>query len=232
MSTQSVTELASPATKGTPLHGLSPAADPRSFQIRRSMYSYDFESLTGDRKFFGRNSTLDPDKPDLLLYPGTDHSGSILAACRFKHLSRDIQLCIGDPTTDSGANVNWEKLVKSSLLKTQYAWETSTAKIHSEDGSYRPLMWKKTQSIATEDSKGEQTGPRNFKLVDEKTDEILALFTSARTWAKCGTLEIRADYGEKFDLIVMIACIALFEKAHRNSITAGGSSFGAGSGGV
>lgn len=232
MSTQSVTELASPATKGTPLHGISTAADPRSFQIRRSMYSYDFESSTDDRKFFGRNSTLDPDKPDLLLYPGTDHQGPILAACRFKHLSRDIQICVGDPTTDGGANVNWEKLVKSSLLKTQYTWETRSTEPHTESGSGRALMWKKTQSIPAEDSKGEQTGPRNFKLIDEETDEILALFTSARTWANCGTLEIRANHGEAFDLMVMIACIALFEKAHRNSITAGGSSFGAGSGGV
>ena len=59
--------------------------------------------------------------------------------------------------------------------------------------------------------------------MDDETGDILAVFTSAQSWTRCGRLEIRADFGEAFDLMVMLCTIALYEKAYRSSVTGGGA---------
>jgi hypothetical protein len=74
---------------------------------------------------------------------------------------------------------------------------------------------------------------RNYKLVDEATDRLVAVFTSS-LWGgkKSGKLEIYANYGQEFELMVIITALALYEKQRRrdSSSSAGGGGGGDGGG--
>lgn len=69
---------------------------------------------------------------------------------------------------------------------------------------------------------------RNYKLVDVLTGELVAVFTRERPISKCGTLQIKAEFGERFDTMTILSCLSLYEKARRRDRAAGGGGGGGG----
>jgi hypothetical protein len=47
---------------------------------------------------------------------------------------------------------------------------------------------------------------RNFKLVDERTGQLVAVFTREKSMSKCGRLQIKGEYGENSERMVLISC--------------------------
>lgn len=71
---------------------------------------------------------------------------------------------------------------------------------------------------------------RNFKLVEESTGQVVAVFNSEISFSKCGVLEVKADYGEAFDIMVVNSYVGLYERARRRNNRAAGGGGGGGGG--
>ena len=90
-------------------------------------------------------------------------------------------------------------------------------------------MWKRTRHVGVDESKP-RLSSRNFKLVDERTNEVVAVFTSDLSLNKCGRMQIRADFGESFDTMVLLSYVSIYEKARRRERSSGGGGGGGGGG--
>lgn len=79
-------------------------------------------------------------------------------------------------------------------------------------GEMRSLAWKRTRSL------GRHSSPYgNTKLVDEQSQEVLAVFSDSRSLVT-GRLELHADYGEAFDRMALLTGLTVREK-HRRQTT-------------
>ncbi|KAM0439607.1 hypothetical protein ACHAPT_000699 [Fusarium lateritium] len=208
-----------------------PAESSRRFQIDRGAFSkhYDVKPISEGSSFYVDVSSFTPGKPDLTLHRGASKDGPIVASCHLPKFSGDLKIGLaGLAGPDSMA---WEDITRESVLKaSEYRWQTAIPDIATSGN--RVLFWKRTHSVGVSGMSPSSLSVRNFKLVDEQTGDILAVFTSDRTLSGCGVLEIRANHGEQFDVSVLISCIGLYEKARRRSqrSSAGGAGGGGGSG--
>ncbi|KAJ3522779.1 hypothetical protein NM208_g12714 [Fusarium decemcellulare] len=185
------------------------AGPPRLFQIDRTSF------------ILRRRLVIHTGKPDLTLHKGGSTNDPVVAACHLPKFSGGLKFGLASP---AGPDLmNWEELTRQSLLTTsEYRWETEHV------SGPRALLWKRTHSVGVSGSSPSTLSVRNWKLVDEKTGDILAVFTSDRTLSKCGDLEVRANHGEQFDQRVLITCLGLYEKAKRRSRNSGAGSGGGG----
>lgn len=71
----------------------------------------------------------------------------------------------------------------------------------------------------------------NYKMIDEQTEEVIAVFISSshKSFEKEGKLEIYVNYGQEFDVLVLIAVLALVER-HRRARQCANSGGGGGGG--
>ena len=189
------------------------------YHIAHSVWRHDYE-ITGSHAFHVDNSTLRPGKPDLTFHAGPDTNAPVAGVCKFRHFSSDTEIGLGDPTTP---RISWESMSRESLRKVKY-----TFSMNFGDRRQRRFTWKKTSSLG-----GSHSG--NLKLVEEPSGSVVAVFSSGGSFSKrTGQLDIYANYGERFSLMVLITGIALREKLRRasnNAAASGGSAGAAGAGG-
>lgn len=104
--------------------------------------------------------------------------------------------------------------------------------LHSEYGvERRAFIWKSTHSVGVGDTKPSMFSWRNYKLVDEATDRLVAVFTNSLWgYTKSGKLEIYANYGQEFELMVIVTALALFERQRRRDHRSSGGGGGGGGG--
>ncbi|GFF42823.1 hypothetical protein IFM46972_07001 [Aspergillus udagawae] len=203
----------------------------RLYHIYNTLFRHDYNVHNANKEqlYHVHNSTWTPKKPDLSVHAGTSAEAPVLAVCKFLHFSRHLVVGLGNPETPN--SVDWEDLVSLSHLHARYRFQMS---LNSEYGvERRAFIWKSTHSVGIGDTNPSKFSWRNYKLVDEATDRLVAVFTSS-IWGckKSGKLEIYANYGENFDLMVIITALALYEKQRRrdNRSSSGGGG-GAGGGG-
>ncbi|PWY77099.1 C6 zinc finger domain protein [Aspergillus heteromorphus CBS 117.55] len=174
------------------------------------------------------NSSLWPKKPDLAVHAGADKTAPTVAVCKFLHFSRDIRVGLGDP--DDVNRINYEDLVAQDHTHAKYRWHMPEPSGHGRQR--RSFLWTRTHSVGVEKSKVHKLSNRNFKLTDEQTGRIVALFTSAiLKFKQTGKLQVYVDYGQQFDLMALITLLALYEKARRRRQAASSSGGGGGGGG-
>ncbi|KAJ5144692.1 hypothetical protein N7448_002084 [Penicillium atrosanguineum] len=110
---------------------------------------------------------------------------------------------------------------RESLRKVQYAF-----RLNCGDGRQHRFTWKKTSSLG-----GSHSG--NLKLVDESSGNVVAVFSSGGSFSKrTGQLDVYANYGERFSIMVLISGIALREKLRRENNAAASAGASAGSAGA
>ncbi|CAG8030818.1 unnamed protein product [Penicillium salamii] len=190
----------------------------RVFQITKGLMDrhYKINSLNDQPLFYGDISLFTPNKPDLTLHVGSSTQGPVVAVSNFLKLSGNYKIGVGNP--DDMSNVQWEDMTKELLHKPKYRLETTVPcgsdQSHSER---RSLVWKRTRSVGVDGETPSRLTVRNYKLVDERSEQVLAVFSGGRRPGRGGKIEIRVEYGQDFDHLVLISCLSLYEKARRRS---------------
>lgn len=168
------------------------------------MWRHDYE-VTGSQSFHVDNSTFRPGKPDLTFHAGPDDTARVAAICKFRNFSGDTDIGLADPKQVDG--MTWVCMSRQSLIKTQYGFRMDI-------GDHQPhaFIWKSTHSMGSGWS-------GNLKLVDESTQEVVAVFStsSSLTKRKTGSLDLYVNYGERFQLLVLTTGLAVREKLRRAS---------------
>jgi hypothetical protein len=188
---------------------------------------YDIKSPDDKPLFYGDISLFTPNKPDLTLHVGGSTQGPVVAVSNFLKLSGNYKLGVGNP--DDTRNVQWEDMTKELLHKPKYRLETEVPQGGGQDHTERrKLLWKRTRSVGVNGETPSRWSVRNYKLVDELSGQVLAVFAGGRRPGRGGKIEIRVEYGHSFDHMVLISCLSLYEKArrrnHRGSAGGGGGS--------
>ncbi|KAM5350199.1 hypothetical protein ACJ41O_006704 [Fusarium nematophilum] len=183
--------------------GMAPKIFSRTFLIRNN---------TDNQVHYAKRSEWTPRRPDLILRVGAGTDAPIVAVSHLSCFSRGpMQIGLGDPAAPGA--VQWDEMTSALAKKFKYTWHTVIASV---DGSRRTLAWKRTRSVAVEGMTIPRLTARNFKLVDEGTGEILAVFTAERGLHKLGVLEVKAGFGERFYQMVLMACLSVYEYDRRS----------------
>jgi hypothetical protein len=165
-----------------------------------------------DAIYYVNNSSFMPGKPDVTLSAGSEKGGKVVGVCRMRFGLGTYNIALGDPGKD-GVDAPWEMMKRHGVFGSRY-WEFSlpVAKGSSERRTFR---WKRTHDKSI-DVGGLSLG--NKKLIDQETQEIVAVYLSNQTksWKKRGKLLICKDYGEDWELMVLITLLALLEKQRRD----------------
>ncbi|KAJ5974000.1 hypothetical protein N7481_011210 [Penicillium waksmanii] len=212
-----------------------PQSPSRLYRIYRPAFHrhYEIKSSDGQLLFYGNISTFSFKKPEVTLHAGASDAAPIVAACKFVKFSGSFKLALGDP--DDVNNVQWEDMTRDSAmaLHSRFRFEmTVPNKTRAGYNERRTFLWKRTHNEGVEGSSPLKVSMRNFKLVEESTGQVVAVFNSEISFSKCGVLEVKADYGEAFDIMVVNSYVGLYERARRrNNAAAGGGGGGGGGGG-
>jgi len=207
---------------------LDEQAPSRLYHIYRKPFHrhYEIKSIDDQTLYYGDISLWTINKPDIILHAGNSDKGPVVAVSKFPKFSGPYLLGLGNP---DDMNAQYEDMTRESPLKMKYRFEmTLPSKIGDPNGERRSFLWKHTRHVKVDDSPSFQFAGRNYKLVDERTGQLMAVFTGERFSSKCGTLQIRGEYGEAFDRMVLVSCVSLYERARRNNRSAAGGGGGGG----
>ncbi|OQD83988.1 hypothetical protein PENANT_c014G05771 [Penicillium antarcticum] len=176
----------------------------------------DIKSADGMPLFYADISLFTRNKPDLSLHASASNQAQIVAVSNSLQLSSDYKLGLGDPGNMS--SVQWEDMTKENIHNSRYRFEMAVPNERIQlAGARRSFVWKRTRSIGVGGSATSKWTTQNYKLVDERSGQVLAVFSGTRKPGKCGTIQIRVEYGEECDRMVLISCLSLYEKARRRN---------------
>ncbi|KAJ5678600.1 hypothetical protein N7462_006844 [Penicillium macrosclerotiorum] len=201
----------------------------RLFDIYKPAFRRHYEVKSTDDQclYYGDISSFTRNKPDLTLHAGTGDQAPVVAAAKFIKLSGQYKLCLGDPNDMN--NAQWEDMTKDRSLHPRHRFEmTIPSYIVPDQSERRAFLWKRTRSVIADGAKPLRLNMRNFKLIDARTEKVVAVFTRERSFSKCGRLQIQENYGENFETMVLISCISLYERLRRRNNSAAASGGGAG----
>lgn len=186
---------------------------------------YNINSADDQPLFYAEISMFTPNKPDLILRAGTSSKAPIVAVSKFLKSRGDYKIGIGNP--EDVINVQWEDMTKELLHKPKYRFEMTVQCASDQTQSERrSFLWKRTRTIGVENEAPSKWTGRNYKLVDERTEQVLAVFSGAKRPGRVGKLQIRVEYGEDFDRMVLVSCLTLCEKARRRKQRSSGGGGG------
>lgn len=175
-------------------------------------------------QFFIENFPHDSQKPDLTLHHA-DVDGPIVGLTKFRRFSSNSDVRLEK-------DHDWIHVAKKGLVSPSFTFQMP---IH---GERRTLAWKKTRSL------GKCRTPHgNIKLVDENSQEVLAVFSRDGFAFVPGCLDIYGNYGDSFEHISLLTGLAVREQQRRqttrsvragrdNVYTVGAAGGGAGGGGA
>ncbi|KAJ5096327.1 hypothetical protein NUU61_005683 [Penicillium alfredii] len=187
------------------------------YDITHSVWAHNYDiAVHGSHVIHVDNSSLTPGKPDLTFHSGPNSHAQVVGVCKFEHFSTGTKIGLGDPKQPS--KMIYEKMLKDGIMSPRYSFRVNIG------GYSRHLTWKKTHSMGT--------GPSgNFKLVDDTSQRVLAVFSSASAFSfKTGNIALYVDHGEPFRLMTLMTGIAVRESLRRrrsSSAAAGGGGGGA-----
>ncbi|CAI7615287.1 unnamed protein product [Penicillium glandicola] len=180
----------------------------RVYNITNRLFrrNYNINSADDQPLFYGEVSIFTPNKPDIILHAGTSSHAPIVAVSKFLKSSGNYKIGIGNP--DDVIGVQWEDMTKELIHKPKYRFEmTIQCGSDQTQSGRRSFLWKRTRTVGVENSAPSKWTGRNYKLMDEHTEQILAVF-SANRLSTGGRLQIRVEYGEDFDRMVLVSCLS------------------------
>ncbi|KAJ5080823.1 hypothetical protein N7456_013533 [Penicillium angulare] len=179
---------------------------------------------SGEHHLFIENSPFSKTPYDIAIHDGPDIEGRIVGLSKFRRFSSNCDVKLHD-------DEDWIPMLKKGLISTSYSFEMFV------DGINHKLSWKKTRSMGIGAS-----AYGNSKLVDNESQDVLAVFSSDPRSLVTGQLNIRGDHGETFDHMALLTGLVFREKQRRQStrtaragrddvLTTGAAIGGAGGGG-
>ncbi|EAU31580.1 predicted protein [Aspergillus terreus NIH2624] len=127
--------------------------------------------------------------------------------CKFPKFSSVLKVGLGSPQTDYATQ--WEDMITEKVGGSEYRWSMNLQTSPDKSRKRTQFVWKRTQHVTVDGVSASKLSSRNFKLLDD-SGNIVAVFTSDRTYRKCGKLQVNVDYGQDFDTMVFITCLGLF----------------------
>ncbi|KAL4871497.1 hypothetical protein BDV12DRAFT_163862 [Aspergillus spectabilis] len=149
------------------------------------------------------------------MYAGKDLSGSVIAFVRFTKSSCTAHLVRGHPS--HAQNAIWEDLRRTSRWSgVRYRWEMAVMDGHG-NVARKAFVWKRTRTLNVDTTMGQTKSMfrQSYKLGDEKTGEVLAVFSvdlglsNFRRLAKVWFLSER--YGRAFKQMVFLSALIVKE---------------------
>jgi hypothetical protein len=194
--------------------------------LRATTLGQGYHILTSDQALAYQvvNSSFTIRTPDVALYgPAGPKAGPMLATSRFSLLTSPIDICL---RALEAQDCQWETLEKERRLSHACFGFSVTMAFGSEGVSRRSFTWKR--SHGQEVVGGAKFSMRNFKLVDNRTEEVVAVFLAVGpfSWMNRGKFQLRRDWGPQWEIAVLITKLALMEKARRRERVRRGSGGG------
>ncbi|KAJ5165810.1 hypothetical protein N7492_006106 [Penicillium capsulatum] len=183
------------------------------YAIKRSFWGGHLDIMaadTGQRIFHVNMISFAVRKPSMIVHSGSSTLGPVVAACKFKSFSADIDVGLGDLAQPS--SMKWERLTHAGTFSPRWTFRVAVGGRHPQS-----FTWKKTHSMGTGSS-------GNWKLVNEQTQSVLAVFTLANgiTRRACELNIYSHDYGEQFNFMVVLTGTAMYVGMQRGGGGGGG----------
>ncbi len=191
------------------------------YTITRGVFrsNYDITS-NGQHLYHVDNSHWTPGKPDLTFHAGADTNGPIAGVIKYRHFSSDTEIGLGNPSQPHA--IEWFCLNRDSIMSVRYSIRMSASTAGASDQQPRTFTWKRTHSLSSSRSGG-------LKLVDE-SDRVVAVLSSERHFSTSAQMDVFAQYGDRFQLLVLVSGLALREKLVRARKAAAAGAGGGGGG--
>lgn len=157
----------------------------------------------GKHQFFIENSPSASKKADLTIYDGADSHGTTIGLCKFHRFSSNCDVKIVDENAETD---EWKSVTKKGIVSPSFTFQIPL------QGQMANLAWKKTRSL------GSGSSPYgNMKLVDEQSENVLAVFSSDPFSLVTGRLDMQGDFGESFDRWALLTGVAVRERQRRQN---------------
>lgn len=181
---------------------------PTQFHVTEESLGHHYKVVTtdnqgGKHQFYIENAPSATEKPDLTFYDGPDSNGPVIGLAKFPHVSANCDVKL----IDEQLKEDWVPVTKKGFMAMKYTFQIPAG---GKPGSF---AWKKTRSM------GSGSSPYgNMKLVDEKSQDVVAVFSSDPFSLVAGRLDMREDYGDSFDRWALVTGIAVRERQRRQNI--------------
>ncbi|EXJ60988.1 hypothetical protein A1O7_05141 [Cladophialophora yegresii CBS 114405] len=175
--------------------------------------------------YFAACSEWKRNVPDITLHSaiaGQDSPGPILGVAHFRY-ARNVKFGIGDAQKDPNS-VQWEEMrnVSKMLTKSKYEWdfteypEWSDIDAGTHPPGTRRFRWQRT--ISNEDGVENKLSLRNYRLTDEESGSVVAVFVAStfRNLRKRGELRLFEKLRPKVEVAVVLTCTSIAEKLNRD----------------
>lgn len=180
---------------------------PTTYKIVRPRFTRHYD-ITSPRQLYVDVSAITPGKPDLTIHNGDSDKAPIIAVSHFTKFSRQMKLGLGDPANPS--SMIWEDLNREGLSAAEHGFAFTLP-----SGERKTFFWRRTHHHAVDGSNSSLIGSRNFKLVEESSKDIVAVFTTGSAFSRESALQINVAYGEEFELFLLAGALSLYEKVKR-----------------
>ena len=169
--------------------------------------------------YFVSHSAFTPKTPDLTLHAGPNKDGPVVGVARWSSMySSTTHIGLGDPgeaNTAAHSAVQWADMQAQSRGRfNDHVWSAPSS-------PHRAFKWVRThhEGVGKEHNSWSAC---NFKLVDDRSGEVVATFATNRwkAWKKFGKFTFRAsDMPSDVELMALLTCLALVEKHRRRART-------------
>ncbi|OQD75033.1 hypothetical protein PENDEC_c008G06053 [Penicillium decumbens] len=179
---------------------------PTQFHITEEPLGHHYSVVADDQnhrhQFYIENAPSATKKPDLTFHDGADHNGPVIGLSKFPRVSANCHVRLFD---EQSKTEDWIPVTKKGFISMKYSFKIPG----DRSGSF---AWKKTRSMGSGLSLY-----GNMKLVDEQSQDVLAVFSSDPFSVVTGRLDMRRDYGDLFDRWALVTGIAVREKQRRRT---------------
>lgn len=158
------------------------------------------------------------------LHAGESPTGRVLGVAHFRW-NGQVTLGLGDPVNNPMAVV-WEEMKKASVWKNKFTFEFTDIDDHdvdsplSQDHRRRRFLWQRTTD-ANDGVVGfaAKFTMRNYRLVDQDTGELIAIFLSGtiKNLKDKGKLRIFRKLSPDLEKFVILSWATILEKIARDS---------------
>lgn len=152
------------------------------------------------------------DTPDMILYAGYDNHGPQLALASFVPYSKDLKIYIGGLKAPSGDDWDITRCQGGGMFKDP--WHRFETRSRGPSGKKGKFYWQKTSDRKLGASRW---SPRDYKLVRESDDEVVAVYVEHHLGSGSvkGTIRYREKMDEMAEMTSMMVLLSLLEVSRR-----------------